>query len=52
MEPGNPSYYTNRGLNKIHLNDISGACDDFEKAKSMGGVYAAVLIRQYCLELY
>ncbi len=52
MEPGNPSYYTNRGLNKVQLNDIQGACDDFEKAKFLGGVYAAVLIRQFCLELY
>jgi tetratricopeptide (TPR) repeat protein len=52
MEPGNPSFYTNRGLNKVQLNDLQGACDDFEKAKFLGGVYAAVLIRQFCLELY
>lgn len=52
MEPYNPSYYTNRGLNKVKLEDINGACEDFEKAKSLGGVYAAVLIRQFCLELY
>jgi len=52
MEPGNPSYYTNRGLNKIKLNDLSGACEDFEKAKFLGGVLAPIMIRQYCLELY
>lgn len=52
MEPGNPSYYTNRGLNKVKLNDPYGACADFEKAESLGGVYATVLKTQYCLELY
>jgi tetratricopeptide (TPR) repeat protein len=52
MEPGNPSYYTNRGLNKVKLENLTGACDDFEKAMDLGGVYAGVLIRQYCLELY
>lgn len=52
LEPTNPSYYTNRGLNKVHLKDFAGACEDFETAKSLGGVYAAVLIKQYCQELY
>lgn len=52
MEPLNPSYYTNRGLNKVKLNDVNGACVDFEKAMELGGNLAVVLIRQYCLELY
>ena len=47
----NPDYadaYLGRGTSKLELNDIAGACQDWQKAMTLGNRQAAMLIQRYC----
>lgn len=48
LSPANPDYYYSRGYTKFKTDDISGGCEDMQKADKLGNKKAAGLMEQWC----
>ena len=48
IKPDYSDAYLGRGSVKFSLNDISGACNDWEIANKLGNTQATLLIEKYC----
>jgi tetratricopeptide (TPR) repeat protein len=51
IDPDNSKYYMNRGLANHYLKRNQQACDDWEKASSMGNTEAAKALKLYCRKI-
>jgi lipoprotein NlpI len=51
IDPGNSKYFMNRGLANHYLNRNQQACDDWEKASSMGNAEAKKALKLYCKKI-
>ena len=48
IDPNYSNAYLNRGVAKENLGDMNGACDDWEKASSLGNEFTAEWVRKQC----
>jgi len=50
VEPSYEGYYLGRGMNKIPLNDLEGACADFQHASKRGNYEAFKMYQEVCIK--
>jgi tetratricopeptide (TPR) repeat protein len=48
LEPKNHLIYYNRGISKLNISDIKGACVDLKKSLELGYVKAKEVITTFC----
>ncbi|MFH1161545.1 MAG: hypothetical protein V1733_11450 [bacterium] len=48
MEPEHAEAYANRGVARQYLNDLAGACEDWNKADSLGSEKARKYLYEFC----